>query len=197
MSGSEGSACNKLLNKTKLKNLKDLWLDSGPATELAGTAYEEVLFEAQLMQVLHDYNASHAASLTSDGSNGDERLFIYYAPHLVHSPYQIPDAWLHRFDFIKESAAGDTSGGLRQVYTAMVSYMDTVVGNVTSTMRDMGLWANTLFLCSSDNVCWHFSPFPSPLFRPHPLSLLALPCICLLLIHQGGPVQGGQGANNW
>ena len=60
MSGSEGSACNKLLNKTKVKDLKDLWLDTGPATKLAGTAYEEVLFEAQL--IFED----HVASLRSD-----------------------------------------------------------------------------------------------------------------------------------
>jgi hypothetical protein len=45
----------------------------------------------------------------------------------------------------------------------MVCYMDTVIGNLTRAMREMGLWENTLFLCSSDN---------------------------------GGPVQGGQGANN-
>jgi arylsulfatase I/J len=149
MSGSEGSACNKLLNTTKVKDLKDLWLDTGPATALAGSAYEEVLFEAQLMQVLHDYNASHTHSPAPTDESNDSAtsqthfskpadvpnslvdpstnpLFIYYAPHLVHSPYQIPAAWLHKFDFIQQSDAGDT-GGLRQVYTAMVSYMDTVI----------------------------------------------------------------------
>jgi arylsulfatase I/J len=108
MSGSEGSACNKFLNTTKVKDLKDLWLDSGPATTLAGSAYEEVLFEAQLMQVLHEYNATHTVAPGS-AADGDtltmaqsNPLFIYYAPHLVHSPYQIPSEWLHKFDFIEQ-----------------------------------------------------------------------------------------------
>lgn len=45
----------------------------------------------------------------------------------------------------------------------MVNYLDRVVGNITTEMKEMGMWENTLLVFASDN---------------------------------GGPIQGGQGANN-
>jgi len=57
---------------------------------------------------------------------------------------------LARFNFINASAAGDKSG-LRQVYAAMVNYLDRVVGNVTSALKDAGMWDNTLVVFASDN----------------------------------------------
>ena len=73
-----------------------------------------------------------------------------YAPHLVHSPYQLPDDWLHKFDFIKAKtgADADTAKGLRQVYAAMTHYMDSVVGNVTAELKAVGAWDNTLMIAA-------------------------------------------------
>jgi len=89
-------------------------------------------------------------------------LFLHYAPHLVHDPYELPQADLDKFNFIAKSQAGDMKG-LRQVYAGMVNYLDRVVGNITTEMKEMGMWENTLLVFASDN---------------------------------GGPIQGGQGANN-
>ena len=57
-----------------------------------GTAYEEELFSSHLLRAVQNYSASGTA----------DPLFLMYAPHLVHSPYQIPANWLAKFDFIKE-----------------------------------------------------------------------------------------------
>ena len=39
--------------------------------------------------------------------------------HIVHCPLEVPEDWLHKFDFIDDSAT-------RQTYHAMVAYMDQV-----------------------------------------------------------------------
>ena len=39
----------------------------------------------------------------------------------------------------------------RQYVAAMLNYMDDVVGNVASALKDAGLWNNTLMVWSSDN----------------------------------------------
>ena len=102
--------------------------------------YEEVLFSNHLLGALRDYNSTG----TSDP------LFMMYAPHLVHSPYQLPADWLAKFDFIGQK--GNDIDGLRQVYAAMTHYMDAVVGNVTAEMkRTPGMWENTLVIAASDN----------------------------------------------
>lgn len=135
---------------------QDLWEDDVPATGLNATAYEEVLFENHLHAALDSYAAP-------DGPRArGQPLFLHYAPHLIHDPYEVPAPWLAKFDFIAK--AGDDVKGLRQVYAAMVNYMDTVVGNITAHMKALGLWNDTVVIGISDN---------------------------------GGPIQGGQGANNY
>ena len=47
----------------------------------------------------------------------------------------VPDEWLAKFSFIKDSL-------LRRQYHAMVAYMDEVVGNVTTQLKTKGMWEN-------------------------------------------------------
>lgn len=58
---------------------------------------------------------------------------------------------LARFDFIKQSGT-DTKNGLRQVYAAMTNYVNRVVGNMTSELKRLGAWENTIFFKISDNA---------------------------------------------
>ena len=67
----------------------------------------------------------------------------YYAPHIVHTPLQVPDDYLNKFKFI-----GDKD---RQIYHAMVNYLDDVVGDLTDALKKQGLWDDLLFVTSSDN----------------------------------------------
>ena len=70
-------------------------------------------------------------------------LFLYYGAHIVHRPYEVPENYLKKFDFIEEL--------YRQVYHAMVNYLDDVVGEIVQALKDKGLWDNLLFVTSSDN----------------------------------------------
>ena len=73
----------------------------------------------------------------------DTPLFLYYAPHIVHTPLQVPQDYLDRYSFI------DTKD--RQIYHAMVAYLDDVIGNLTAALKARNLWDNTLIVVSSDN----------------------------------------------
>ena len=70
-------------------------------------------------------------------------LFLYYAPHIAHTPLQVPDSYLNKFSFINDHD--------RQYYHAMVNYLDDVVGNLTNALKKRGMWDNLLFVTSSDN----------------------------------------------
>jgi arylsulfatase I/J len=114
--------------------LVDLWDTDKPATGVNGTGpdkYEEGLFKERLLQVINNHDPSTP-------------LFLYYAPHIVHAPLQVPDAYTTKFNFINDS-------GLRQYYHAMVNYLDDVVGELVDAMKKKGMWENTLFAASSDN----------------------------------------------
>ena len=117
-------------NKTPIV---DLWDTDKPATGVNGTGpdnYEEALFAERLQQIVNNHETSTP-------------LFLYYAPHIVHAPYEVPDRYLKKFSFIDDQS--------RQVYTAMVKYLDDIVGNLTTALKQRGLWDNLLFITSSDN----------------------------------------------
>ena len=108
----------------------DLWDFDHPANTSNGTGYEEHLFAMHLMDVVNSHDPSTP-------------LFLYYAPHIVHTPLQVPDDYLNKFSFIDDHD--------RQYYHAMVNYLDDVVGNLTAALQKRGMWDNLLFVTSSDN----------------------------------------------
>lgn len=108
----------------------DLW-DSGiPAQELNGTGYEEDLFRQRILKIVGDHSASTP-------------LFLYYAPHLVHTPLDVPESYAAQFDFIDYED--------RQNYMAMVKYFDDVLGELVDSLKEKDMWSNTLLVVSSDN----------------------------------------------
>ena len=131
------NAANDYFNETIFQCNKtpmvDLWDTDKPASDKNGTGedhYEESLFKDRLLEIISDHDPS-------------EPLFLYYAPHIVHMPYQVPEKYLKKFDFIDNE--------LRQVYHAMVSYLDDVVGELVQALKTKKLWDNLLFVVSSDN----------------------------------------------
>ena len=70
-------------------------------------------------------------------------LFLYYAPHIVHTPLEVPEKYLNMFSFIDDHD--------RQYYHAMVTYLDDVVGELVAALKDQKMWDNLLFVLSSDN----------------------------------------------
>ena len=111
----------------------DLWDTDKPAWGINGTGqdnYEEALFTNRVLQVLrtHDQN---------------KPLFLYYAPHIVHTPLEVPDRYVNMFSFINDHD--------RQYYHAMTKYLDDFVGELVSVLKEKGLWDNLLLVTSSDN----------------------------------------------
>ena len=120
------SACNRT-------QIVDLWDTDKPAHGINGTGpdnYEEALFKERLLNVVSKHDPSTP-------------LFLYYAPHIAHTPLQVPDKYLKMFSFIDDHD--------RQYYHAMVNYLDDVVGELTDALKNKGMWDNLLFVTSSDN----------------------------------------------
>ena len=121
-----------MYNKTMMHPV-DLWDTDKPATGVNGTGpdnYEEGLFKQHILDVVAKHDTS-------------QPLFLYYAPHIVHTPLQVPDSYLQKFSFIDNKD--------RQYYHAMVNYLDDVVGDLVSALKSRGMWDNLLFVTSSDN----------------------------------------------
>ena len=113
------------------KNFTDLWLTDKPALGLNGTGeYEEHLFGRYVVDIVNQHDA-------------EKPLFLYYAPHIVHAPLQVPDEYRDKFSFIDEKK--------RHAGLAMVNYLDDVIGNLTSALDKRDLWNDTLIVVSSDN----------------------------------------------
>ena len=124
---------NETASKCGEHKIVDLWGTKTPAVGLNGTgpdSYEEGLFKEQLVNIVVNHNTSQS-------------LFLYYATHAPHDPYQVPESYLNRFSFIDYY--------LRRIYHAMVTYVDDVVGDSVEALKQKGMWDNVLFVASSDN----------------------------------------------
>jgi arylsulfatase A-like enzyme len=120
----------------------DLWASSGPAYGLnsswacsqahqpASCRYEEDVFANFTLGALRAHDPAVP-------------LFMYYAPHSVHAPLEVPAAQLAKFAFIKDAP--------RQKYAAMVNYVDAHVGAIVAELKARGMWSNTLLVLSADN----------------------------------------------
>jgi arylsulfatase I/J len=78
-------------------------------------------------------------------SPGDAPLFLFWAPHSVHAPLQVPQAALGRFE--------NETDWRRRRYLAMVHTLDTLVERMVSLLRQKQMWQNTLLVFSSDKYC--------------------------------------------
>eukprot|EP01060_Flectonema_neradi_P010788 TRINITY_DN1786_c0_g2_i2.p1 TRINITY_DN1786_c0_g2~~TRINITY_DN1786_c0_g2_i2.p1 ORF type:complete len:411 (+),score=85.51 TRINITY_DN1786_c0_g2_i2:550-1782(+) len=121
----------------------DLYGDKSPAYGLNNSrtcsqqqqqencTYEDTLFASRVMKAVDTWKEE------------DPPLFIFWAPHIVHEPLQVPQPYVDKFAFINDPP--------RQMYHAMVNFIDTAVGNVTDLLRQKGMWNNTLLVLHADN----------------------------------------------
>ena len=112
------------------KAIVDLWDSGSPAWQLSGTGYEESIFRDRILEIVDKHSTSNP-------------LFLYYAPHIVHTPLQVPASYLTRFDHITNDD--------RKHYLAMVKFFDDVMGDLVNALKARGMWSNTLLVLSSDN----------------------------------------------
>jgi len=71
-----------------------------------------------------------------------EPFFLYLAYNAVHFPRQAPEEDIVLFD---------TGNKERDILMAMLKHLDEGVGNVIATLKEAGVWENTLLFYLSDN----------------------------------------------
>ena len=108
----------------------DLWMNDGPAKDIAGTKYNGYLFADFALDAID----------THDPAAGP--LFMYLAAANSHTPLEAPQQFL---DLYPEDWYLD-----RRQYAAMCSFWDEILGNVTKALKAKGIWDNTLLVFSSD-----------------------------------------------
>jgi arylsulfatase B len=119
----------------------DLWDTAKPAygqnnsktcsqSDQNNCVYEDGLFTNRVLSVIKNHDPATP-------------LYIYWAPHNVHEPLEVPESFLNKFSFIPDP--------YRRLYQAMVNYLDTNVGLVVDALKAKGLYDNLLIVFSSDN----------------------------------------------
>lgn len=89
--------------------------------------------------------------------NQSQPFFLYYPNIIPHLPLQAPRKWVEYYEkkFGPEEPFTGTSyfpnRTPRATYAAMISYLDEQVGDLINTLRDLGVYENTLVMFSSDN----------------------------------------------
>jgi len=103
--------------------------------------------------------------------NKDGPFFMYYANPIPHNPLQAPKRWVDYY--VDKFGDEEPYLGERRYfphryphacYAAMVSYFDEQVGEIVSTLKDLGIYKNTLIMFSSDNGPTYSGGADSPWF---------------------------------
>jgi arylsulfatase len=117
-----------------IESYNDFWLNE----------YSSELMQKELIQFIKDHK--------------DEPFFMYYANPVPHVPLQAPKRWVDYYvkKFGDEEPYSGDKGYFphrypHAAYAAMVSYFDEQVGEIVNTLKELGLFENTIILFSSDN----------------------------------------------
>ena len=96
---------------------------------MPGCKYEDELFEEEVLRVVAEHNTS----------DSERPLFLFWAPHIAHTPGQVPEDVFHKFDFIAQHAGPNDHTRHRQVYSARVRYIDAAFGKLTDLVKNRGM----------------------------------------------------------
>jgi len=137
--------------------ITDLWSDGSPAKQHQprpeckqqnasqpwpednyDCLYEDALFEAEVQRIVGDHDFK------------TRPLFLFWAPHIVHGPAQVPRLAYEELDFITHAETTKRAAE-RQKYLARVKYIDASVGRLVDLLTSKGAWGNSLLVLSSDN----------------------------------------------
>lgn len=104
--------------------------------------------------------------------NQNQPFFMYYANPIPHNPLQAPKRWIDYY--VKKFGDEKPYDGSRgyfphryphACYAAMVSYMDEQLGEIVATLKESGLYENTIIMFSSDNGPTYSGGADSPWFN--------------------------------
>lgn len=91
---------------------------------------------------LTDNLAREACSFIKNQSKKEDPFFLYLPFNAVHFPLQAPEEDIKKFN---------TGNKDRDIMLAMLHRMDIAIGNVIATLKDEGIYENTLIFYFSDN----------------------------------------------
>ena len=72
-------------------------------------------------------------------------MFLYLAYTAPHLPLQVPDEYFQMYK-------GKIKNRKRKLYAGMVTYLDEAIGNLTETLKDEGMWNDTVFIFTSGRL---------------------------------------------
>ncbi|WP_020529290.1 arylsulfatase [Flexithrix dorotheae] len=100
----------------------------------------------------------HEKALEFIQQNKAQPFFMYYASPLPHLPLQAPQKFVEQYREVfgeEEPYLADQSyfpnRTPRATYAAMITYLDFQLGELVATLKEMGVYENTLIIVSSDN----------------------------------------------
>lgn len=129
-------------NGTGRHMVTDLWDTNAPAhgqnnswscsqsNQPASCVYQDDAFVTRVLNIIEAHDPS-------------QPLFLFWAPHAPHDPYEAPQSYLDKFAHIDQPQ--------RRYYSAMVNLLDDHVGVVVAALKAKGLWDNLLWVSSADN----------------------------------------------
>ncbi|XP_077995700.1 arylsulfatase B-like [Glandiceps talaboti] len=109
----------------------DLWANTTVVGQKFAGKYSTHLFAREAQRIIRQHDT-------------DTPLFLYLSFQAVHTPLYVPTQYEHMYNkTIKDSN--------RRIFAGMATCMDEAIGNVTETLKQKGLWENTVLIFSSDN----------------------------------------------
>jgi len=91
---------------------------------------------------LTDNLAREASAFIKNNANKEDPFFLYLPFNAVHTPMQAPEADIAKFN---------TGNPKRDILLAMLHRMDVAIGNVVETLKEEGVYDNTIIFFFSDN----------------------------------------------
>ena len=154
---SEATICGAPVCGIHTKSI-DIWDSDKPAYEHNGT-WSAQLFAEAAQRVIRAHDAVSP-------------LFLYFALHNTHGPTQAPQRLIDLYDGHDDCrTVGNLSDcAIIHTFAAMITAVDETVFNVTTTLKESGLWENTLLIWTTDNGaeinhqlpgCGELHPIPS------------------------------------
>ena len=129
--------------RTKLDSLAD------PYKEASYAKYNQPDYAPQKI---------HEKALAFLAKNKDEPFFMYYASPLPHLPLQAPKKYVDKYrEIIGDEEPYIGNRGYfpnrypRATYAAMISYLDDQLGELVNSLKELGIYENTIIIFSSDN----------------------------------------------
>ncbi|GMH93176.1 hypothetical protein TrVE_jg9564 [Triparma verrucosa] len=115
---------------------KCLGSDKNPGDVEDPECYEEHIFKKKTLEVIENHDE-------------ETPLFLFHAFHLIHTPLNVPASYLEKVDMMINPYEFDSAA--RRNYSAMVYYMDEVVGEIVDALKAKGMYDDTVIALMSDN----------------------------------------------